>query len=242
MKKFLTCICFSFFLLGLNAQQKIEIPGADGIKISASMYTANDSMPYIVLCHQADYSRGEYAETAKKLNKLGYNCLAVDLRLGQEINGVVNETAAAYKNAGKQVTHLDAEQDIIAAIDFLYFTNERKVILMGSSYSAALAIKIGSVSNKVKAVIAYSPGDYLGTSIKLEETAKLFDKPIYLTSSKDEVSGVISITRELKSQNKTQFIPKGKGDHGSKVLWDSCADYPEYWYSLIMFLTELKAL
>ena len=47
---------------------------------------------YYVLFHQAKYSRGEYFEVAPKLNKMGFNCLAVDLRSGGEINGIPNKT------------------------------------------------------------------------------------------------------------------------------------------------------
>ena len=53
--------------------------------------------PLIVLCHQAGGSRGEYREIAPRLNKLGYQCLAIDQRAGGQVKGVVNET---YRAAG----------------------------------------------------------------------------------------------------------------------------------------------
>ena len=113
-------------LLGLNfantsiAQQKVTIPSKDSLPITADMYSVDESKPYIILCHQAGYSRGEYKEIATKLNKLGYNCLAIDLRSGGEVNGIKNETAAAALKKKKPQGYLDAEQDIVAALDYLY--------------------------------------------------------------------------------------------------------------------------
>ena len=68
--------------LQLNPQEakKITFPASDGILISADLYFVNDSLPYMILCHQAGYSRAEYAETASKFCHLGYNCLAIDQR------------------------------------------------------------------------------------------------------------------------------------------------------------------
>jgi len=39
------------------------------------------------------YSRGEYIDTAIKLNELGYSVMAIDQRSGNSANGILNETA-----------------------------------------------------------------------------------------------------------------------------------------------------
>ena len=88
------------FILNLNetmAQQKISFPAKDGIEVTADLYFLASDKPYVILLHQARYSRGEYIEIAPKIVNLGYNCIAVDLRSGNEVNGVVNETAKRAK-------------------------------------------------------------------------------------------------------------------------------------------------
>src|SRR5262245_54570689 len=69
-----------------RAQHKITFPSKDGLPVTADLYHVNDSLPVILLCHQARFSRGEYREAAVKLNKFGFNCLAIDQRSGQEVN------------------------------------------------------------------------------------------------------------------------------------------------------------
>ena len=77
-----------------EAQQMVTFFSSDGLTVTADLYLKDKSYPFIILFHQANFSRGEYQETAPKLMKLGYNCLAVDLRSGKEVNFIKNETAA----------------------------------------------------------------------------------------------------------------------------------------------------
>ena len=71
----------------------INFPSKDGLSITADLYLIKEAKDIILLCHQAGFSRGEYVETAKRLNKLGYSCLAIDQRSGKVVNGIVNQTA-----------------------------------------------------------------------------------------------------------------------------------------------------
>jgi len=231
----------SFFLLSfsiiIQAQETITFPSKDGLTITADEYISNDTLPYMILCHQAEYSRGEYLETAKRFEKFGYNCLAIDARSGKESNGIKNETAALAQKKRKNTDYLDAEQDILAAIDFAFKKSNKKVILVGSSYSASLVLKIATSNDKVKAVLAFSPGEYFGDKLNLKETIKTLNKPVFATSSKEEAADLSVLMKDIKSGNKTQFIPNSQGDHGSKALWkETNTNYHEYWMALLMFM------
>lgn len=224
----------------LQAQQTITFPSKDGLMITADEYMEDASLPYMILCHQAGYSRGEYLSTASRFQKFGYNCLALDARSGKEVNGIKNETAALAEQKKKKTTYLDAEQDILAAIDYVYAMSKQKVILVGSSYSASLALKIATTNDKVKAVIAFSPGEYFGDKLNLKETIKTLDKPVFVTSSQEEAKDISTLIKDVKSQKKTQFTPSNKGDHGSKALWkENNPNYHEYWMALLMFMKGL---
>lgn len=224
----------------LWAQETITFSSKDGLLITADLYKINDTLPYMVLCHQAGYSRGEYKETAKRFNKFNYNCLAVDARSGDEINDIKNETASAALTSNEPVSYLDAEQDIIAAIEYAFKKSNKKVIVIGSSYSASLAIKIGATNDKVKAVIAFSPGEYFENKLNLKRAIKSFDKPLFVTSSKDEAADVTKLIKDIKSPVKYQFIPIEQGMHGSKTLWKSTSNRNEYWIALLMFMRDVN--
>ena len=58
------------------AQQTVVFQSKDGLEITADLYQVENPKLTILLCHQAGYSRGEYINTAKKINALGYSCMA----------------------------------------------------------------------------------------------------------------------------------------------------------------------
>jgi len=188
MKKVLLCL-FTLPALFAGAAQTLTFPSKDGITITADLYMLHDSLPYMLLCHQAGYSRGEYKETAKRFNKMGFNCMAIDLRSGGEVNGIVNQTAAEAKKAGKSTEYLDAEQDILAGLEYLYKKSGKPVALVGSSYSASLVLKIAVANPKVSMVIAFSPGEYFGKKLTLKKEIEKLDKPVWIASSTDEKKG-----------------------------------------------------
>lgn len=237
-------VSIAFLLLSavvLKAQETITFPSKDGITITADEYISNDTLPYMILCHQAGYSRGEYTTTASRFQKFGFNCLAIDARSGKEVNGIKNETAALAQKKKKSTGYLDAEQDILAAIEYAYQKTKKKVVLVGSSYSASLVLKIAASNDKVKAVLAFSPGEYFGEKLSLKETLKALDKPVFATSSKQESSELTLLMKNIKSTSKTQFTPTAQGDHGSKALWkETNPNYHEYWMALLMFMRGIN--
>ena len=89
--------------------ETITFPSADGLEITADLYLKHPkASPMIVAFHQAGWSRGEYLEIAPRLNKAGFNVMAVDARSGGGVNGVKNETAERAKKAGKKTTYTEA--------------------------------------------------------------------------------------------------------------------------------------
>ena len=222
------------------AQLQVTFPSKDDVTITADWYPVNSESPTILLCHQNGFSRGEYAETAKKLNMLGFNCLAIDQRVGIEVNGIVNETAKDAHAKGKPQSYINAEQDIVAAVDWLYAKYNHRVIVLGSSYSASLALKVAKDNNLVFAVAAFSPGEYFDDKDFVSKYISGLKKPVFLTSSKEESAAVTDLTKDVMSVVKIQFIPKGAGDHGSKVLWSKCSENQNYWAALVSFLNRMK--
>jgi len=236
---------FLYFILLFSsltyAQKTVTFKSSDDLLITADLYEQNSQHPYIVLFHQAGYSRGEYKETAQKLVNLGYNCLAVDLRSGKEVNFVKNETAQRALEDGKETDYLSARPDMEAAIEYAFKKSEKRVIILGSSYSASLSLVIAASNHRVKAVIAYSPGEYFNGKLNVKNSISKIRKPVYISSSKREENFIKQISQHIPKEYKTLFVPfKGNGIHGSRSLWSDCDSSDEYWLSLTMFFIKIK--
>ncbi len=227
-------------LAGIVYPQKVTFDAADDLPITADIYQIDDTSACIVLCHQAGYSRGEYVESAKRFNKLGFNCVAIDQRSGYEVNGVYNETAKTAIELGKKTSYLEAEHDIVAAINYSFSRYKQRIILLGSSYSASLALKIANDNALVKAVIAFSPGEHFGTKLNLADAVRGLNKPVFVTSSGTEIPVVENIMSGVISSNKVLVFPKGNVSKGSKVLWKEDRDDQEYWLKMIGFLGSIR--
>ncbi len=158
MRVILTCVFLFIFSMN-NAQQTVNYKSSDGLDITADLYLQDKSYPFILLFHQANFSRGEYLETAPRFVKIGYNCLVVDLRSGKEVNYIQNETAKKAIELKLPTGYLDAEKDIIASINYIKQYTKDKIILAGSSYSASLVLLIAKHNPMVSAVLAFSPGE-----------------------------------------------------------------------------------
>lgn len=225
-----------------QGQLKTTFASKDGITITADWYPVDDHSPVVLLCHQAHASRGEYVEIGLRLNKFGFNCLAIDQRSGEAMNGIVNETASEAKRMKKGQSYLDAEQDILAAIDYLYEKYHKKIILTGSSYSASLVLKIAKENDHVLGVAAFSPGEYFDQKDFVSKAISGLNKPVFVTSSKEEADAVTDLVKDVVSMIKIQYIPKSGGDHGSKVLWSSKPGNQEYWIAYMSFLNKMKKI
>lgn len=213
----------------------------DSLPISGDLYEVNSKKPIVLLCHQAGYSRGEYKDIARKLCNYGFSSFAIDQRSGGEVNGITNQTAAKAKEKGLPTNYLDAKQDIEAAIDYLYEMNGgQQIILVGSSYSATLALLIGTHSEKVKVVAAFSPGEYLKT-INVQNSIKNISKPVFVSSSKKEAVALEELVSLIDEKNLTHFIPTNDGIHGAKALWDSTDGNEGYWNAFLKFLLKTKS-
>ncbi|MCW8936093.1 MAG: alpha/beta fold hydrolase [Gammaproteobacteria bacterium] len=226
----------------------IEFKSADNLLITADSYFSQPtgSTPIIVLFHQAGSSRGEYNEITPRLNQLGFNCIAVDLRSGEYSRGKDNETAMRASNAGLSTNYADALPDIIATLEHTRKQyKHNKIIAWGSSYSASLVLKVaGDHPQLVDAVLAFSPGEYFSHIGKsktwIRDSAKNIKVPTFITSSKDEADSWKVIYEVIPSTTKTGFIPATAGRHGSRALWNKYIDSEKYWQAVIKFLNSAR--
>lgn len=240
-------LALSLLLPSQQGSTKITFKAKDGVPITADLYMAHPkSAPFIVLFHQARSSRGEYLEIAPRLNLLGYNCMAVDLRSGNENNGLRNETKIAAEKAMKPTQYINAYQDIDAAVKYAneYFADS-SLVIWGSSYSSSLSLRYaGDYPDDIDAVMAFSPGEYFRNQGKsatyIAEGAKNITKPVFITSARNEKTSWSAIFEVIPGDNKTYFLPTTAGNHGSKALWRQFGDSLKYWEAVEKFLEDIN--
>ncbi|WP_210707145.1 alpha/beta hydrolase [Maribacter dokdonensis] len=236
---------FSFVLslssIFMFAQKTIDFPSKDGLLITADYYEDKGSETFILLFHQAGWSRGEYKEIAPKLNTLGYSCLAIDQRSGGAVNSVTNQTNQRAVAAGKETTYLDAFQDIEATVAYVKKAySPKKIIIWGSSYSSSLVLKYaGDHPDQIDAALAFSPGEYFGKEDFIKNSAAHIKVPTFITSAQNEQDNWAAINQAIPTTRKVTYVPATAGNHGSRALWEKFEDNNGYWNSVKNFLKQL---
>ena len=222
----------------LGASGVISIKPDGGLELTADYYPNEEANKIIILFHQADYSRGEYTAIAPRLVKEGFACLAVDLRSGGLVNEVFNETAKRANEQNLTTEFLDAKPDMRAAINYVAANTDKEIYIWGSSYSAGLALIVGR-DDRVKKVIAFSPGEYFQTPEFLREEAAALNKPSFITGGITEYDNVVRpIIDVMIPHHVTAHKPTGISDHGSKTLNINATSTEETRSALLAFLRK----
>lgn len=206
--------------------------------------TARPEVPLLILLHESRSSRGEYQPILPRLHELGYTTLNVDLSSGYECREVKNITARKASENGRTPTYLDAQRDIEDAVAWARKEPARgKVVLVGSGYSASLAlIYAAEHPDLVDGVAAFSPGEFftsLGKSATwVQESARSYDGPVWISSARGEEKDWRPIFDALASPKKASFLPEGPGLHGARALWPELEGSAAYRTAFEAFLAQ----
>ena len=225
---------------GEAASQAVMLRARDGVSISGLAYTTDHPKAIVLLFHQADSSKAEYATIAPKLAAAGFTAFAIDQRSGGDLYGP-NETA---RRLGKPASYEQAKPDLEAALDWAT-VKHLPVVLWGSSYSASLVFEVAAEHpQEVSAVMAFSPGEYFDDTRAVGRAAAKVRAPIYVTSSPDadEVNDAKAILAASPARSKIQYVPRF-GVHGASTLIE--AQDPkgaaENWKHALAFLNTLPS-
>ncbi|MBE0653909.1 MAG: dienelactone hydrolase family protein [Bacteroidales bacterium] len=241
-------LCIFLYVTGkplpVNAQvirkKTIEFYSSDSLLITADHYFSNKNNPYILLFHQENSSRGEFDSIADRFVKMKYNCLVVDLRNGDKFAYTENHTARRAKEKNFP-TGLTTEHDIIAAIDFAGNLTENKIILLGSSWSASLCLKVASEDERIKAVMAFSPGEFLQPTYPLKKLFTRLQKPVYIAVSPQEYPYLRDAIDQMPEGSLSMITPPEKSvARGIPMLYSEHPGSDEYWLSVLIFIKSLR--
>jgi dienelactone hydrolase len=220
-----------------EAPQPVTLTAPDGVTVYGTYYPAQNARATILLFHQAGSSKGEYVAIAPRLQRAGFAALAIDQRVGGGLYGQ-NQTMAGFKG---EPDYLSVLPDMEAALAWAKAKN-LPVVLWGSSYSASLVFLVAgskSAKDSVKAVVAFSPGEYFNDKKMVENAAAKVTVPVFVTSAStvEEEGDARAIVSATKSIDRQQFVPK-TGVHGSSTLNASKnpAGADDNWQAVLAFL------
>lgn len=222
--------------LTLSAQKQVKIKTFDGLTVFGNLYESTEkNAKVMLLCHQARSSKSEYKESVAQFNKLGYTCLAIDQRSG-DTSGV-NETVQHALKTDMPTSYIDAEADLIAAIEYLYTAYKKKVTVIGSSYSASLIIKIASENpDKIEKVAAFSPGEYFEDKNIINTSLNNITVPVFITGGQGEEKQLTLLLTGVVNNNIVIFKPIPGARHGASTLSSNNRASTTYWTELTKFL------
>ncbi|MBR0664674.1 alpha/beta hydrolase [Roseomonas hellenica] len=196
-----------------------ELRAADGVTVFGDYRRSDEPRRRgtILLFHMAGSNRGEYATIAPELTRRGFDTLAIDQRSGGAGWGLRNETASRLP---RDPGFLPALADLEAAFAWAKgWDPNGRLILWGSSYSAALVFLLAAATrDRVTAILAFSPGEYLaGQSVR--GAAARVTSPTFVASDADalEEASAAVLLAAVRGAPKRQFRPTN-GAHGSSIL------------------------
>ena len=220
----------------------LVLKAADGVAIYADSYpSGSTSAPVILLFHQANAGKSEYATIAPRLAQLGYNVLAIDQRSGGGLYQPPNETV---QHLGVSAPYMSVLPDMDAALAWAkHAYPHARVYAWGSSYSAALVFGFAVKHPRdIAAVLAFSPGEYLPDKTYVAKAARHVAVPVFIDSASDpqEEANARAIYAAVRSRVKEDYVPQN-GVHGSSTLRaDVDPDgTDENWTAVIAFLEKL---
>ncbi len=203
-----------------GSMNKISLKTKDGVKISADLYSVDNAFGWLVLVHMMPATKESYKDLATRLQRLGYESLAIDLRGHGESDGGPNGYLN-FSDVDNQKSILDLEA---AAIDLIQERGATpdKISFIGASIGANLSLQYISENPEFKIVVLLSVGlNYHG--IKTEPLVKNLKagQKVFFISAKDDDNN----TKE--SQKLFDLTPAGiekeikiynSGGHGTDIL------------------------
>jgi alpha-beta hydrolase superfamily lysophospholipase len=219
--------------LALGAAQEIKMKAADGVAVYGVYNKASGmSRGLMLLFHSAGESHEEYDSSAPRFNKIGFDTLAIDQRSG----GSKSHTAQEYNQIA---SYNDVLPDLEAALEWAR-TNapDKRVIVVGSSYSSALVFLLAAKhQSDIAGVMSFSPDEYLRPMGVVKESARQVNVPVFISSARKEAGNAREILEAVGSRDKVQFVPKGEGVHGAFALVNMS---DEYWVAVKRFVGKFQ--
>jgi hypothetical protein len=94
----------------------------------------------------------------------------------------------------------------------------------------------------VAAVVAFSPGEYFGSTVAVKDWLADYDQLLYVATTRVEYPFVSEIVQPIPENQITRFQPDSGGVQGASALSTENLVSSEYWVSLMLFLNRIKEI
>lgn len=215
----------------------ITLKTSDNFEIIGDYYaTLAKNAPAAMLVHMMPATRESWKIFAKKLNEIGFQCLAIDLRGHGDSQG----GPKGFQNFSDE-EHQASAYDIKSAIDYFIKkgTTLEKISLIGASIGANLALQFQSRHPEIKSSALLSPGlDYHGIAAERGIKNLNYDQSIFLVAGGENDAYSTETANKLyalaRSQNKRLKIFKNAG-HGTTIFKEE----PSFMDELVLWLKSI---
>lgn len=218
--------------------EEITFKAADGVTIYADLYKgAGESKTVVLMFHQAGSNAKEYAPIAPRVAKLGVDCLAIDQRSG---GGMFDASNRTQMHIGEKQDYMAAYLDMQAALKYAVEKKYSKIIAWGSSYSAALVLRLAAENSRINAVVSFSPGEYFADkAIVAKWNSNVAVPALYLFTEEERGDRDVAAIKWLHKDG--EMFASGMGVHGSSTLRDDRNQLGAagYWRATEKFLKRI---
>jgi pimeloyl-ACP methyl ester carboxylesterase len=214
------CLALLSILLScaVHAGEPVTLRASDGGAVYGTLSrheSGRQADAILLLFHQAGASRHEYDPLVPVLTRMGYDTLAIDQRSGDGLFGGRNETVM---KRGGSADYLDALPDLEGALAWARARGYARIAVVGSSYSASLAIVLAARHPQdLAAVASFSPGEYFDDKDMIKRAAAKITVPFYVTTRPEEEDKVAEVLRDAHGGNLTHYR-QAVGVHGASTL------------------------
>jgi pimeloyl-ACP methyl ester carboxylesterase len=214
------CLALLSILLScaVHAGEPVTLRAGDGGAVYGTLSrhdAGRQADAILLLFHQAGASRHEYDPLVPVLTRMGYDTLAIDQRSGDGLFGGRNETVT---RRGGSADYLDALPDLEGALAWARARGYARIAVVGSSYSASLAIVLAARHPQdLAAVASFSPGEYFDDKDMIRRAAAKITIPFYITTRPEEEDKVAEVLRDAHGSNVTHYR-QAVGVHGASTL------------------------
>jgi pimeloyl-ACP methyl ester carboxylesterase len=247
MKRIIACfgILLSLLIPGIAQSQTPEgiqslLVAKDKTRVYSSFTAAiNNNNKIALLFHQAGSNRMEYDPIVSQLHIAGFDTLTIDQRSGGTRWNFDNMTV---KRLGESAEYVDAYQDLEAALDYAVRRKYQTILLVGSSYSASLAIVLASARpDVVDGIAAFSPGEVFPDKNWVKTAVRDLKVPLYVTGADNERQRVEEVLLWAGDIDVTHYKPVN-AVHGASTLREdqNPAGAKQNMASFISFVESIK--
>jgi len=222
-----TCCLLLPMLIVIAARAEVTTVSfltTDGVTVHGEIYRGDHApgdAPLILLFHQgASNARAEYEPLVSRLLREGYNLIAIDQRRGGDRFGGSNRTLAGVGDT--EYSYCDVYPDLEGALRFARSRGlDGPTVAWGSSYSAALAFKLGvEYPEEIAAVLAFSPasGEPMAGCMPEPYSPQLKQPVLVLRPIREIGTDWIADQMRLFERDGHQIYIANPGVHGSSML------------------------